>query len=356
MSDEESATDDGAVDDTDGTTADDRNLALLVRKPDADRIIEALRMDGSYDDDRRIQEADADHLEIPITDQSVDIDGYEVIQQTDPEPRITGLSDRLRERGWTSDELALAPSSWAVVGRVVFVRFDDCPREAEVGEALLELHGEADTVLAREGITGAHREPTVRVVAGAGDTETVHTEHGTRYALDLAQVMFSPGNEAERVRMGRETTADERVLDMFAGIGYFALPIARAGGRVTAIERNPVAFRYLLENAVLNDVEERIDAYRADCADVAPTVDADRIVMGYYDAPDYLEAALAALEPEGIVHLHATTPESAPWEHPVERLEAVAGERGRAVEVLDRRRVKSHSAGIWHVVVDARIG
>ncbi|MFC6764503.1 class I SAM-dependent methyltransferase family protein, partial [Natrinema soli] len=37
-----------------------------------------------------------------------------------------------------------------------------------------------------------------------------------------------------------------------------------------------------------------------------------------------------------------------------ERLAAAADEAGRGLEVLEKRRVKSHSAGVDHVVVDAR--
>jgi len=231
----------------------------------------------------------------------------------------------------------------------------DAPRPDEVGEALLALHANADTVLARRGIDGERREPDVEVLAGDGDTETVHTEHGTRYALDLAEVMFSPGNKAERARMGETVGDGERVFDMFAGVGYFTLPMARAGARVTATEINPAAFRYLLENAKLNDVQERVDLYRADCRDVADTVAADRVVMGYYDAYEYLEAALSALEPGGVLHMHEATPEALVYDRPIDRLEAAAAERDRTVEVLDRRRVKGYSEGVAHVVLDARV-
>jgi tRNA wybutosine-synthesizing protein 2 len=140
---------------------------------------------------------------------------------------------------------------------------------------------------------------------------------------------------------------------MFAGIGYFTLPMARAGAHVTAVERNPTAFQFLLENAVTNGVQDRVDAYRADCRDVEAS--ADRVVMGYYDAYEYLDAALDALDPGGVVHLHEATPEDCLWDRPVGRLRDAANERGRTVEVLDRRRVKSHSEGVWHVVVDARV-
>ena len=101
-------------------------------------------------------------------------------------------------------------------------------RHKAVGEALLKLHGE---------------------------TETVHVEHGTRYALDLSTVMFSPGNEAERARIGEIVESGERVFDAFAGVGYFALPMARAGAEVTAAELDPEAYRLLLLTSELSGVK-----------------------------------------------------------------------------------------------------
>jgi len=350
----------------------DAPLAAVVAKGRADAAIRGIRAEGVYDESRRVVERDGGSVEVPVSAAPERTDVRDVVRQHDPEPRVTGLADLLRERGWTDAEIDAAPSSWAVVGSVVLVAFGDCPDRAAVGEALLELHGNADTVVARGGIAGAHREPDVEVVAGEGDTETVHVEHGTSYALDLDAVMFSPGNKAERARMGAviageappavETGRDgpEHVVDMFAGVGYFALPMARAGARVTAVERNPAAFRYLLENASLNDVTDRLEPYRGDCRDVVAGLAAegpvaDRVVMGYYDAPDYIDAALPALRPGGVVHCHAAVPEPELWDRPVGDLEAAADAAGRGLEVLDRRVVKTHSEGVDHVVVDARV-
>ncbi|OAQ53208.1 hypothetical protein HTG_06955 [Natrinema mahii] len=377
----------------------DAPLAAIVEKSRAETAIESLRAEGAYDDSRRVREArgerdatpsdrangsdrgaDPDWIALPVTAPPTETRVREVVRQLEPEPRSPDLEDLLAERGWSEADRELAPGSWAVIGSVILVTVPEgCPDEGELGEALLELHGEADSVLADEGIAndgaaGTHREPRTRLLAGDGDTETVHTEHGTQYGLDPAKVMFSPGNQAERTRMGDVVSSDEHVFDMFAGIGYFTLPMARAGARVTATEINPTAFRYLLENAVLNDVADRVDAYMTDCRDLASEIEADRVVMGYYghadgdgdgdgtadhgtrsdEAHDFLEDALAALVPGGVVHYHEATPESLLWERPIDRLEAAGDAAGRDLEILDRRRVKSHSAGVAHVVVDAR--
>jgi tRNA wybutosine-synthesizing protein 2 len=340
-------------------------LAVVVPKPDAEARIASLEAEGVYDDARRVREHDADRVELPVTARPTATRYDRAVEQTDPEARSPDLDALLRERGWTDDELDRAPSSWAVLGTVVLASFGDCPRPEEVGEALLELHGGADTVLDRGGVSGEHREPEVSVVAGAGDTETIHTEHGTRYAMDLARVVFAPGNEAERVRMGEITDGDERVLDMFAGIGYFALPMARAGADVTAVERNPEAFRFLAENAQLNGVSDRLDCVLGDCREVEAT--ADRVVMGYYDAlgggpvhgededPGYLAAALDSLVSGGMLHVHAVAPEAELPDRPETALREGCERAGRDVEIEALRRVKSHSEGVYHVVLDAQV-
>ncbi|RKD93616.1 class I SAM-dependent methyltransferase [Halopiger aswanensis] len=383
----------------------DAPLAAIVEKRRAETAIESLRAEGVYDDDRRVREArgrseakpsavrtgseatrerdgredesEPDKVALPVTEPPTETRVLEVVRQLEPDYRTTDLADLLAERGWSESEIEAAPSSWAVIGSVVLVTVpEDCPDETELAEALLELHGEADSVLADEGVAndgqaGTYREPRTRLLAGERDTETIHAEHGTRYGLDPAKVMFSPGNQAERARMGDISGDDEHVFDMFAGIGYFTLPMARAGARVTATEINPTAFRYLLENAVLNEVDDRVEAYMTDCRDIAGEIEADRVVMGYYgsangtdadghgtradEAHDFLEHAFEALVPGGVVHYHEATPENRLWERPLERLSAAAADAGRTVEVLDERRVKSHSAGVVHGVVDARI-
>ena len=342
-------------------------LSAVVEKPRAQAAIGSLRAEGVYDDDRSVYECGSETVAIPVTEPPAETAVLKVIRGAG-EPRLRTLADHLRERGWSDNELGRAPKSWSVIGSVVLVAVGDAPRPAEVGDALLAIHGEADTVLAREGIAGEHREPAVTVLAGEGDTETVHREHGTVYALDLASVMFSPGNKAERARMGEVVASDERVLDMFAGIGYFTLPMARAGARVTTVERNPAAFEYLVENVVRNSVQATVETYRADCRDViagglaGDNEDAgdvpfafDRVMMGYYDAHEYLGSALPTLTPGGIIHMHEATPEALVPDRPVKRLREAADRRGRAVEVLETRTVKGYSEGVAHVVVDARI-
>ena len=328
----------------------DPPLLAIVPKRDVDAAIEHFKADGSYDADRRIREADPDTVAIPVS-REPSAYALSVTPDRRPDWRVRDLDDLLRARGVPRHVREQAPGSWSVIGSIVLGRFDDCPQEATIGEALLELHG-AETVLSLEGITGEHREPSVRVIAGSGATHTIHIEDGTIYELDLAAVMFSPGNHAERRRMGELVGSEEVVFDMFAGIGYFTLPMARAGAHVIATERNPAAYRYLCANIEHNGVEHAVDAYRADCRAIRPH--ADRVVMGHYDAYQYLPAAVEGLRDGGVLHVHALTPVDDPWSEPIEHITRAVGER--SVQVLDRHPVKTHSPGLQHVVVDALLG
>lgn len=339
---------------------DHSGKAAIVEKPRAERAAESLEAEGIYDSCRRIEAYDADRVALPVTHPPAETDVQAVVDLDLP-IRERGLADVLRSHGVPDHVVEAAPASWAVIGDVVLVDFGDvsagepldCAARRTVGEALLEVHGDADTVLARGGISGTRRDPAGEVVAGTGDTETVHAEHGIEYALDLSETMFSPGNKAERARMGDVVSADERVFDMFAGIGYFSLPMARAGASVTAAEIDPESHRRLVGNASRNDVAAQLDAILGDCRSVETT--ADRVVMGYYDAHEYLDSALDAVVSGGVVHLHEATPEALFPDRPIDRLRDAAAAANRSVETLDIRRVKSHSAGVVHGVVDARI-
>lgn len=328
-------------------------LAALVAKPEVDATIAGLKAEGVYDDGRQIKEFDDETVAIPIDTPPTSTPVDRIITQDDPSYRRQTIRDMLAARGWEKSALETVPASWSVLGSVIVADFDGCVNPEAVGEVLLELHRNADTVVEIESIDGDRRLPSTRVIAGYGDTETVHTEHGTKYAMDLARVMFSPGNKQERVHMGSVTDPSETVFDMFAGIGYFTLPIARAGARVTATEINPEAFKFLVENARLNGVADRIDCYCDTCR--ALDITADRVVMGHYDAASYLDAAIPATRQGGLLHLHTTGSTDTIWETAATSLSEETYRHGRDVTIEDRRRIKTIGPGLIHGVVDCRI-
>jgi tRNA wybutosine-synthesizing protein 2 len=183
-----------------------------------------------------------------------------------------------------------------------------------------------------------------------------HRESGLVFAFDVAKTMFSSGNIEERARLARMNLAGETVFDLFAGIGYFAVPLAAGSGasRVFACEKNPDAFAFLLENVRLNRVEQKVVPLLGDCRRTAPSGVAHRVVMGYVGGTEnFLRTALASLRPEGgVVHFHEAYPQEIKFEEARRALRRAASGTWR-LRVLGQREVKSFAPGIDHIVVDA---
>ncbi len=274
-------------------------------------------------------------------------------------------AERVRERIRVAagpDVAEALPAGYQRLGRVLVLRLP--PRLADhfglIGEAWQKELG-VDTVLVRAGpIAGELREPTVVRIAGDGtDTEVV--EHGVRWRFDAARIMFAAGNRTERARVGRAVRPGERVVDLFAGIGYFAIPAARADPsvEVVAVEKNPIAYRYLLENLRRNGVQDRVRALPGDNREVdLPREWADRVVLGYLpDAVPWIARALELVRPEGgVLHVHTVADARAATGRALATVErAVARAGGELLERPRAREVKPYGPGRTHVVVDARV-
>nr|WP_295162152.1 class I SAM-dependent methyltransferase family protein [uncultured Methanobrevibacter sp.] len=220
-------------------------------------------------------------------------------------------------------------------------------------ESLSKKHN-VKTVMKIDHIQGTKREPVYKILYGS-ETETINKENGCLFKLDLSKVMWSKGNNNERLRIAKLVGDGETVIDMFAGIGYFSIPIGvhSEAKQVYAIEINPNSHHYLCENIKLNKLSN-VTPILGDCMVETPKLKADRIVMGYVKTTHhYLKVAIDSLNPGGIIHYHETVPEKLMNSRPVERIISQAGDRD--VEVLKINKIKKYAPGVEHVVVDARI-
>ncbi len=204
-------------------------------------------------------------------------------------------------------------------------------------------------------INGPKREPEVEILVG-DSTETIHRENHCFFKLDVAKIMWSKGNTGERRRMANLVEDDEIIVDMFAGIGYFSIPMAVHSNpaKIYSLEINPVSYGYLTENVILNKVEDVIEPILCDCREFAPKNFANRVLMGYIgNTHEYLDKAVEIVKPGGIIHYHESVPDKLKFERPPQRI--IDAAKGRDVEILNKRIIKKYSPGVYHVVVDALI-
>jgi tRNA (guanine37-N1)-methyltransferase len=140
----------------------------------------------------------------------------------------------------------------------------------------------------------------------------VHREHDCRFKLDLEKVYFNPRLGGERARVAVQVARSgkpEEIIDMFAGVGPFAIQIAKRAppSHVTAIDLNPEAIRYLTENIRLNRVQN-VTPVEGDIRAVYHRFPetADRLIMNLpKSAHLFLREALSMLKPDGgIIHFY----------------------------------------------------
>ena len=242
---------------------------------------------------------------------------------------------------------------WKKIGNILILDNKFTVQSDKQLKELSDKH-KVKTVMKVDHIHGTKREPVIKLLYGE-DTETINKENGCLFKLDLKKVMWSKGNNNERIRIAKLVEDNETVIDMFAGIGYFSIPIGFHSNakQVYSIEINPNSFHYLKENIKLNKINNIIPLL-GDCMDITPEYSADRIIMGYVKTTHhYLKTAIDSLNKGGVIHYHETVPEKLMDTRPINRIKEVAGDR--SVEFLKLNKVKKYSPGVFHVVCDARI-
>ncbi|SCL76164.1 Met-10+ like-protein [Methanoculleus chikugoensis] len=225
----------------------------------------------------------------------------------------------------------------------VAVLHGDAPTEEEL-RAIVE-HCRPRGVVRVKGFLSEMRVPETEILYGSAG-EVRHREQGCTFFLDPTKVMFSQGNRDEKARIAALVRPGERIADMFAGIGYFTIPAAMSGGRVHAMEINPIAFEYLQRNIMANHVADRASGELGDCRELLSGV-YDRVLMGHFDAPSMLADALAHVRAGSVLHVHSIGDAG-------ETIRERVDEAGFSAAVTSRR-VKKYGPHAWHMVQDVTI-
>lgn len=252
---------------------------------------------------------------------------------------------------------SLLPSSFDVIGDVAVIKLPSDLRAhaGAVGTALLRAYPRLRSVAADRGVGGPLRVRELDVVAGEPNLRTLHREHGLTLVVDPSRAYFSPRLATERMRVARQVGPGEMIIDMFAGVGPFALVIARHAhpARVYAVDANPEAFALLQENIQKNRVGDRVVPLLGDAREVVPRLGpADRVIMDLpRSAVEFLGVALGALRPGGLLHYYEIIPRDR-VDAREQELRGRASALGRTLEVRARREVRTYSPQEGHFALD----
>lgn len=197
------------------------------------------------------------------------------------------------------------------------------------------------------------------------------TEQGIKQSFDMCRVMFSRGNISEKIRFGSLVQKDERVLDLYAGIGYFTLPAVIKGGasHCYACEWNPHAASYLKFNIKDNNIEDRVTVLVGDSrlsVREHNLVNAfDRVSLGLLPSSEggWRSAIRAIKDSGGWLHIHGNVPikEVDTWAlWTCLRLNQISTEEERprdwVVLCHNVEKVKNFAPTVAHFVADVYIG
>ena len=208
------------------------------------------------------------------------------------------------------------------------------------------------------------RSSQVKMIIGdSGEVE--FTDNGVKFWLDVTKVMFSSGNVTERHRIGDIDMSDEIVVDAFAGIGYYTLPmLVRSNAKhVYACELNPNSIDALTKGAELNAVSDRLTIIEGDNQITLQhlTNIADRVHLGILPSSENTwSLAIDCLNQSGgIIHIHMNVREKEiePFvEYCLEQLKLYAAQCDfNTIQLQHIEKVKWYAPHIRHIVIDVSI-
>jgi len=233
--------------------------------------------------------------------------------------------------------------------------------EGLIAQAVMKVNKNVTSVLVKESDrTGKYRTRELKLVAGDSDTEVLHRESGCVFRLDPRTVYFSPRESSERERLSSAVRDGEEVLVMFSGIGPLPIRIAKRckDVRVTAVELNPYAHNYCVENIHLNRVSESIEAIKGDVREVCPGLGRlyDRIMMPLpRGAYEFLDVAVPLMKDGGILHMYHWAPGEELYSKAEELIVKAAEATGKKAEFVGRAKVSQYSPRTWKIRVDTRV-
>lgn len=245
---------------------------------------------------------------------------------------------------------------------------------AEIADATRTKRLFRDAEVSPDGIRSSQRS----LLHGSEPWVTIR-EDGIKFSFNACRTMFCFGNNTERMRHGNFQCREEIVVDLYAGIGYFLLPMLRAGAkRAYACEWSPDTAKALRKNIVDNGFQSQVDVYESD-NQIAPIGRvADRVSLGLTPTSrGGWPVACRVVSPTGaILHVHenhkvllkSEDQESSKAERYRASFDAWGlGVAGEILKILDTERpesspwtasclfvsrVKSYAPHVFHLVAD----
>ena len=332
-----------------------RNLCIVVPKQIAEEVRRELISRNLLTKHLTIFREN-DKVIIPIRE-NVDL-GYQ-IEERDFKELFRPVTDYGEVTAIPENLKPLLPTAFDIIGDIVLIRL---PTELlehgrAIGDGILKAHKNIRCVFADEGIDGEYRIRKVKYLTGENRTKTIHREYGLKYIVDVSKAYFSPRLATERIRIAEQVEPEESVLDLFTGVGPYAIMIAkkRRPSIVYAVDSNPNAYALLQENVRINKAE-RVKPLLGNAEETLKKINSvDRLILDLpQSARDYYTQTLKSIKNGGILHYYKILELAELNERKLALVED-ARRLGFKINILTLKEVKTYSPTQKHFAFDIKV-
>ena len=322
-----------------------RSLCVRVPKGEGESVRKKLLDLGVLDSALKIIRED-EFILFPVLGDNIPDIGLEICEEEFDERRLVE-TDYKSLMTLPDDLRSFLPTSFDVIGDIGIFRLPDELSEYghDIGKALLSAFPRLRTIAMDKGVKGEFRVRDLEVVAGDDRLETIHQEYGIRLLVDPSRVYFNPRLAGERHRVASLVREGETVIDMFSGIGPFAIMIAKQARPfvVFALDINPDCIEYMRRNIEINKVTTVVPI-EGDAKHVIFDIPcADRIVMNLpHTARQFYAEALTRLNVGGTIHFYHIC-ERHEIDGVLEQMVLEARGMGVIVDVAHKEELKTYS-------------
>lgn len=250
-------------------------------------------------------------------------------------------------------------NSYDIIGNIAVI--DAKPKYAKKFAAqVMSANKNVETVLRKGGaISGKFRTRKHIYVMGKRTYVAHYKENNCVFVVDLRKAFFSTRLAFERQRITSIAKDGETVLVMFAGVGPFAIEIAKKNksSKVIAVELNEDACKYMHENVRLNKtdnveiVNEDVSSYSKKNKGIA-----DRIIMPLpMSSADFLGSAYESAKKRCNIHYYSFGNKDTAFEDSENLIKNYFSKLKCKTKILGKRVVRPYSAKSIEVVIDFSI-
>jgi tRNA (guanine37-N1)-methyltransferase len=271
----------------------------------------------------------------------------------------------LLQRVIPAELLKFTPTSYEIIGSrsgsVIIIQIPEELKdyEKEIVKALISLHKNVKSIIKKVSERkGEYRLFDYYLLYG-NSTEIIHKEYGYYIKVDPLRVYFSAKDATDRIDIAKSVNANEDILYMFAGVAPYAVAICKYQPnvkKIVAIEKNEIAYKYMLETIKLNKLEEKVIPILGDVREVCPQYYnfADRILMTLpLGAHEYLPLALYCIKKTGgIIHFYHIGKENMLYDEAIEIIAKYCKQNNFSFSILKTKVVNEYAPYKYKVRVD----